>query len=300
MPIFKISNNKAKQVFYDQKHFINEAKLRDFFAENLEELLGMRFIAKEYETTDGRMDTIALDETNSPVIIEFKWGQDNAIVVQGLFYFDWLKKNKKHFDLLVYRKFGLQIKVNWDKPRIVLISQGFDNRTIAAVQHIENIELIKYSVYQNDILHLENLFSPKTFKKLKDTVASKNTDSELEYDEGVTYDLNYHFSRNNSSEIVKSTFFKIRDNIKSLPGIEELVDQKSGISYRTTKSFTRLEFGKNYINVLVREPKYLDPLGLVKDITSHMWGYKGKIQLKSLDEVNAVFDIIKQSYEDTL
>ena len=158
MPIFSINNNGADQVFLDQNHFKNEAELRDFFADNLEELLGMRFLAKEYPTTDGRMDTIALDETNSPVIIEYKWGQDNAIVVQGLFYYDWLKKNKKHFDLFVASKFGQDEKVNWDRPRIILVSQGFDNRTIAAVQQIENIELIRYATYQNDILYLENVY----------------------------------------------------------------------------------------------------------------------------------------------
>jgi len=300
MPIFKITDNKAVQVYFDQKHFINEGKLRDFFADNLEELLGMRFLAKEYETTDGRMDTIALDETNSPVIIEYKWGQDNAIVVQGLFYYDWLKKNKKHFDLLVYRKLGADVKVNWDKPRIVLISQGFDNRTIAAVQQIENIELIKYSVYQNDILNLENVNSPKNYKKSKETVISESQINNEDSEEGVSYDLNYHFTKNNASETVKDIFYKLQENIKLLPGIEELIDQKSGITYRTTKSFARLEFGKSYINVLVREPKYNDPKSLVKDITTHMWGYKGKMQLKSFNDVSAVFDIVKQSYEETL
>ncbi len=93
MPIFQIKNSKANQVFLNLNHFNNEAELRDFFSENLEELLGMRFLAKEYPTTDGRIDTLAFDEDNSPVIIEYKWGQDNAIFVQGLFYFDWLKRN---------------------------------------------------------------------------------------------------------------------------------------------------------------------------------------------------------------
>ena len=39
MPIFKISSDNAKQIFLNQDHFKDEAKLRDFFADNLEELL---------------------------------------------------------------------------------------------------------------------------------------------------------------------------------------------------------------------------------------------------------------------
>ena len=178
-----------------------------------------------------------------------------------------------------------------------MVSQGFDNRTIAAVQQIENVELIRYAAYQNDILYLENVYSPKAAKAVKKTaiVAEETADAE-----DVTYDLNYHFNRRNSSAEVKEIFYKLQENIKLLPGIEEVIDQKSGISYKTTKSFVRLEFGQSYINVLVREPKYNDPKGLVKDITTHMWGYKGKIQIKSLKDTDAVFDIINQSYEETL
>jgi len=72
MPIFQIKNKKADQVFLDINHFNNEFELRDFFADNLEQLLGMRFLAVEYPTTDGRIDTLAIDETGSPVIIEYK------------------------------------------------------------------------------------------------------------------------------------------------------------------------------------------------------------------------------------
>lgn len=75
MSIFQIRNKKVSQVSIDLTYFNNEAALRDFFAGNLEELLDMRFLAKEYPTTDGRIDTLALDETNAPVIIEYKWGQ---------------------------------------------------------------------------------------------------------------------------------------------------------------------------------------------------------------------------------
>ena len=98
MPIFQIKNNKVVQASFDLNYFNNEATLRDFFADNLEDLLGMRFLAREYPTTDGRIDTLAIDETNAPVIIEYKWGQNDAIFTQGLVYFNWLCKNKKHFD----------------------------------------------------------------------------------------------------------------------------------------------------------------------------------------------------------
>lgn len=292
MPIFEIKNHKASQIGSNVNHFDNEAQLRDFFADNLEELLGMRFLAKEYPTTDGRIDTLAIDEASSPVIIEYKWGQDNAIVVQGLFYYDWLIKNKKHFDLLVADKLGKDVKVKWENPRIVLVSQGFDNRTIAAVQQIDNVELIKYIPYKKDILYLENVYSPKTVKTFRER-PEKLSDEDV-----VVYDLNYHLDK--TKDEIKEVFYKLQEKVKALPSAEEIIDQKVGITYRTTKSFTRFEFGVSYIDVLLRDPKYNDPKGFVKDISANKWGYQGRAKIKSIKDVDYVFDLIKQSYETTL
>ncbi len=289
MPIFQIRNKKVAQVSYDLNYFKNEAALRDFFAENLEDLLGMSFLAKEYPTTDGRIDTLAIDENDAPVIIEYKWGQDDAIFTQGLFYFNWLRKNKKHFDLLVADKLGKNRKVNWGSPRVVLVSQGFDNRTIIAVQEVDYVELIKYTPYNQDILYLETVYSPNKTQTFKDRVKSKS---------GETYDINHHLNKSNQE--TKEIFYKLQEKIKLLPSVNEIVDQKVGITYRTTKSFIRLEFGKSYIDVLLREAKYNDPKGLVKDISSFKWGYKGRVKIKSMSELNDVFSLIKKSYEQTL
>ena len=90
MPIFRIEKLKAKQLSLKKDGFGNENELRDFFAGNLEDILGIRFLGKEYQTTDGRMDTIGLDENNSPAIIEYKWKENEEVLTQGLFYFDLL------------------------------------------------------------------------------------------------------------------------------------------------------------------------------------------------------------------
>ncbi len=290
MPIFQIKNKKVAQVSFDLNYFSNEAALRDFFAENLEDLLGMRFLAKEYPTTDGgRIDTLAIDETNAPIIIEYKWGQNDAILPQAMSYFNWLRKSKKHFDLLVADKLGKNVKVNWSSPRVILISQGFDDRTKTAVQELDYVELIAYAPYKQDILYLETIYSPNKAQSLKERVKTQA---------GETYDINYHLSKANPE--IKEIFYKLQEKIKLLPSVNEVVDQKVGITYRTTKSFTRFEFGKSYIDVLLREAKYNDPQKLVQDITSFGWGYKGHAKIRSLEETDYMFDLIKQSYEQTL
>jgi len=62
MPIYKINKIKAKQISRKEDGFGSEDDLRDFFAENLEEILGVRFIEKEYSINyagnDFRIDTV--------------------------------------------------------------------------------------------------------------------------------------------------------------------------------------------------------------------------------------------------
>lgn len=293
MPLFQVKNKRVDQVPIDLTQFKNEAALRDFFAENLEDLLGLRFLAKEYPTKDGRIDTLAIDETGAPVIIEYKWGEKDNILSQGLFYVDWLKENKPLLNLLVADKLGKETKVNWDSPRLLLIAQGFDRYTLAAVRQVKNIvELIKYTPYSSEILFLETMYSPDTVKP----VAENNKRREQEI-----FNIDYHLNKVNGN--VKEMFYALQDEIKKWANVEEKADQKVGITYRTTKSFVRFEFGKSYIDVLVRDSRYghkIDPRGMLKDISSFEWGYKGRAKLKLKEDVGYVLDLIRQSYESTL
>ena len=72
MAIFKINKKNVIKCSIKDDGFGDEFSLRDFFADNLEELLGIRFIEKEYPIQEGRIDTFGIDENNSPVIIEYK------------------------------------------------------------------------------------------------------------------------------------------------------------------------------------------------------------------------------------
>ena len=290
MPIFKITDKKVIKYNINENGFGDEFSLRDLFAENLGELLGIKFIDKEYQILEGRIDTLGLDENNSPVIIEYKWKENEEILSQGLFYYNWLLKNKKHFELLVENRLGKEIKVNWEQPRVILVAKGFSRYIIGAVQQEQNIELVAYSYYQPDILHIENIYTPqgtRPSKKQKDIGTSPE------------YNLNYHL--NFTSDKMKKLFNIIRLKILELPEAKEKAEQKTGITYRTTKSFVRFEFRPTWIQVLLRDPQYkIDTLHLVKDVTSNEWGYKGTVKFLDDSDIGYIFDLIKKSQEETL
>ncbi len=291
MPIFKINQRKASQLGLKRDGFGNEFELRDFFAENLEEILGVRFLAKEYQTTDGRIDTLGLDENHSPVIIEYKWKENEEVLAQGLFYLNWLLKNKKHFELLAKDKLG-ENEVSWDQPRVILIAQGFDRYIKAAVQTMTNVELKTYTLYEGDVLHVEPQYSPIPEKANHKRIQPAETGKE-------EYSLSYHTGI--TSPEMQKKFNELRDMILKLPSVEEKLGQKTGITYRTTKSFTRFEFRKTWIQVLLRDPMYpSDEKKIVKDISSNEWGYAGMVKFDPETDMNYLFNLIKESYNSTL
>ncbi len=292
MPIFKIENHsKTKRLKLSS--FRNEKELQTLVENNLEEIFGIKFIASEFSTGakhGGRIDTLGLDENNSPVIIEYKWGEKNNVINQGLFYLDWLVDHKGDFQIVAEKKLKKKIKIDWSQPRLVLIASSFNKYDKYAINRMsENIELWTYSLYENDIFEVNIEGSSQAGGKKGRRV------TKIEY---ARYDLNYHF--NKTSKELRQKFNEIREKILELPNVQEKPEQKSGITYRTTKSFCRFEFRKNSINLLLREPEYNDPKKLVKDITSFEWGYKGLVKITRETNVDYLFHLIKQSYEETL
>ncbi len=291
MPVFQIHNNKIKQL--KTSNFRNEKELQNLVENNLEEIFGIKFIASEFSTGEkhgGRIDTLGLDENNSPVIIEYKWGEKDNVINQGLFYLDWLVDHKGDFQILVDKKLGRKIKIDWSQPRLILIASSFNKYDKYAINRMsENIELWTYTLYENGIFEVNIEGSSQAGDKKEKRI------TKIEY---TKYDLNYHL--NKTSKELRDKFNEIREKILELPNVLEKPEQKSGITYRTTKSFARFEFRKNSVNLLLREPKYNDPQKLVKDITSFEWGYKGLVKITKDLDISYLFGLIKQSYEETL
>jgi predicted transport protein len=138
-----------------------EKSLQTLIEQNLETLLGIRFLASEHPTGKvhgGRIDTLGIDENGFPVIIEYKRALNENVVNQGLFYLDWLMDHKADFTLLVLEKFGKEQSktIEWSSPRLLCIAGDFTNYDEHAVKQIlRNIELIRYRRYGEEFLLLE-------------------------------------------------------------------------------------------------------------------------------------------------
>lgn len=158
---------------------------------------GVNFLKSEYRITNGRMDSIGIDENNCPVIFEYKRSQNENVINQGLFYLDWLMDHKADFTLLVMEVFGKEKAeaIDWSMPAVICIANDFTKFDEHAVKQMQrNIKLVRYRRYGKDLIAFEHLNTPqvqpisdednsdtikrartdKTFKQCLDEAGKKN------------------------------------------------------------------------------------------------------------------------------
>ena len=157
--LFRIKNGKFQELVGSSVSL--EKSLQTIIENNLDNLLGIRFLASEYSTGPrhgGRIDTLGIDENGCPVIIEYKRAANENVINQGLFYLDWLLDHKSDFHLLVQKRLGENEaeNIDWSAPRLICIAGDFTRYDKHAVQQINrNIELIRYRKFGDELLLLE-------------------------------------------------------------------------------------------------------------------------------------------------
>lgn len=142
---------------------ILEKDLQTLIENNMETFFGVRFLKSEYLITNGRMDSIGIDENNCPVIFEYKRSVNENVINQGLFYLDWLLDHRADFQLLVMEVLGQSIatSIDWSMPCVICIASGFTKYDLHAVNQMQrNIKLVRYQKYGNDLVLFEHLNIP--------------------------------------------------------------------------------------------------------------------------------------------
>lgn len=290
MPIFQIRNKRAKQIKVSS--FKDEKELQTFIENNLKELLGVRFLTSEYSTGEkhgGRIDTLGIDENCLPVVIEYKWGEKEDIIPQGLFYLDWLLDHPGDFEKLVHKKYP-EIKVKWDQPRLILIASSFSKYDKHAVNRIaENIELRRYLLYENGIFLMEDVYVPKGIKG-KVTKVTKI---------GI-FTVKDHLRK--SDKETQQLFYDLQEKILDLGDVTEK-PTKYYIGYWTNKLFCALHLYRHKLRVDIRVHGGLDDPEKLANKTPEEYGWgkdhftfvlTPKVSLK-----NAIY-LIKQAHGVTL
>lgn len=86
--IFRLNENNVEEIV--GQALTVEKSLQTIIERHLDTFLGIRFLASEYSTGKKhacRIDTLCIDENNSPVIIEYKRSVNANVINQRLILF---------------------------------------------------------------------------------------------------------------------------------------------------------------------------------------------------------------------
>jgi len=140
-----------------------EKELQTVIEKNMVTFFGVTHIRSEFAFSNGRIDSLGLDENYCPVIFEYKRNTNENVINQGLFYLDWLLDHKADFKLLVMEVLGLAIanKIDWSLPCVICIASNFTKYDEHAVNQMQrNIKLVKYKKFGVDLILFEYLNAP--------------------------------------------------------------------------------------------------------------------------------------------
>ena len=303
MSLFKVSNNNAsrlKPITNLNGKRILERDVQRIFEANLHELLGVHFLASEYSTSfGGRMDTLGIDDEGNPCIIEYKKGQNENVINQGLSYLRWLLDHKDSFEKLCSEK-NVSTTIQWAAPRVICVAESYNKFDTDTADLLPiKIELYRYKLYEDGLLTLDT----ESHQKVKLQDAPKFTDGSDKPERlQETFTLDHHMAM--SSEQTKELFEALKERILAID--KEIIEdpKKMYLAYKTTRNFVDIVFKKSklklYINM--KTGTLDDPRGLARDLETPVhighWGNGDyEVEVSEHTDIDYVMDLIQQSYD---
>ena len=288
-----IGNKELKQ-----DDFKNEKELQKYFENNLEQILGFKFICTEFTVGNFRVDSLSFDvESKSFKIIEYKNVKNHSLVDQGYTYLKLLLERKADF-VLQYNtitKSALTINdIDWSQSRIIFVSPTFTPYQLNATD-FKNIpvDLIKVTKYENNIIDID--FIKKTSNVKIEEFGIENEQREVSKEIKV-YTEEDHL--NKVSEGTQKLYELIKSKILELDDIDIDV-KKVYIAFKGRKNITDIEFNQNKLKVYINLKKGMleDPLNIAQDITEigHWGNGDYRVEVSSEEDIDNVMPLIKQS-----
>jgi len=301
MPLFKLTNKNSVQKISPIKAR-KEKDIQNLFEANLEEILNVVFLASEYSTGfGGRIDSLGIDKNGSPVIIEYKRNQNDNVINQGLSYLRWLLDHKANFEMLCRGK-KIDIKIDWDSPRVICIAENYNKFDLDTVEILPlKIELLEYSLYENDILQI----GAEKQRKIKISTAKIFNNAKKEKTKEVLqkdYNIEYHLK--NAEKEIKNLYSALREKITSIDDsiIEE--PKKMYIAFKMATNIVDVVIYKDKLKIFLNLPsgKLKDSHKIARDLKKPQkighWGNGDyEIKITSQSPLEPILELIRQAYE---
>ena len=274
-----------------------EKELQTLIEQNLATFFGVTFLKSEYKITNGRMDSIGIDENNCPVIFEYKRSVNENVINQGLFYLDWLLDHKADFKLLVMDVLGKEKadSIDWSMPCVICIANDFTKFDEHAVNQMQrNIKLVKYRKFGEDLIAFEHLNAPQVQPIAVEDVVQpvKKAKAEKSFKE--------YFAE--AGEKNQNIFYSVKDYVLSLGDDINENQLKLYVAFKKVKNIVCAEVYQNSVLLHLRlNPDYiaLEP-GFTEDVRAKgHWGTGDlRVVLKSMDDFEKAKPLIDRAYNE--
>lgn len=297
--VYDISNESALE--RRQIEFKYEKNIQSLIERNMEQFFGVRLLQHEYVITEGRMDSIGIDENYSPVIFEYKLNENQNVINQGLFYLDWLLDHKGNFTLLVQETFGQEIakKIDWSQPALICVAKNFTRYDLHAIKHIErNIRLVRYTLLENNLLTLEHLNIPKGKINTK-----RREQEESGIETGVSRESCHLSSLEKSPEHIQKIYNVLCDYIDELGDDVSSSQQKYYLAYKRIRNFACIivQQKRIIINLQLDPKKEVIVEGFSFDMSNK--GHYGtgdyQLSIKDMNDLDRALPLVKKAYEQS-
>lgn len=274
-----------------------EKDLQKLLEENMFTFFGVTFLKSEYKITNGRMDSIGIDENNCPVIFEYKRSVNENVINQGLFYLDWLLDHKADFKLLVMDVLGKEkaANIDWSMPCVICIANDFTKFDEHAVNQMQrNIKLVRYRKFGDNLIAFEHLNAPQvqpiTYEEPQTKPSSKSGWKDK--------DFKQYFAE--AGEKNQNIFYSIRDYVLSLGDDIAENQLKLYVAFKKAKNFVCVEVYQSQILCHLKlNPDTVDLVpGFIEDVrTKGHWG-TGDLRLiiKSMEDFEKAKPLIDRAY----
>jgi predicted transport protein len=300
LKLFRITNGSAQEL--KGKSVALEVSLQRLIEANMETLFGVRFLATEYSTGAkhrGRIDSLGLDETGSPVIFEYKRAVNESVINQGLFYLDWLVDRKGEFQLLVMEKLDQDAAndIDWRNPRVICVASGFTRYDENAVMQMSrSIELVRYQDFEGELLALELVTAAKTDQM------SEGADTRVASGKSAGTSKTVTQYLDSSPQTLQDLFADLEAFIEALGDEVTKKTLKFYFAYRRLKNFACVEVHPQTQAILVYLKVDPDTLqleeGFSRDVRSigHYGTGDLEVRIKNAADFAKAQPLIQQSY----
>lgn len=281
-----------------QKDFKNEKELQDFFENNIETILGYKFIDTEFVVGDFRIDSLAFDEESKSFrIIEYKNVKNHSLVDQGYTYLKLMLERKADFVLQYNIKTNSSLTtqdIDWSQSRIIFVSPIYTAYQLNATD-FKNIpvDLVKVTRYEDDIIEIDFIKKTSNVKVQDIQMESIQNDVNKEI---IVYTEEDHLSK--VSDNIKRVYEELKTRILELDDID-VEAKKLYIAFKGIRNIADIELHKNKLKIYInmKRGSLNDPLKLTKDISGiGHWGNGDYcIIIDKKDDIDNVIPLIKQS-----